>query len=161
MPTPPDIILVQDTREQRGWKELFESPCIVNTMAVGDYTVKGMEHLVAVERKSKEDLVQSITHERQRFEAELAKSRAYQFFAVVVEAPLQDILTGNFRGEANPKSVFESVCCFSVRYAPFFFAGDRETGARLCESLLLKFAREYYRTIERFEKAQTAVAKTA
>jgi DNA excision repair protein ERCC-4 len=149
-----DVILIQDTREQNGWQGLFESPCTIETVACGDYTIKGMEHLAAVERKSKEDLVQSLTHERRRFEAELAKSRAYHFFAVIAECSLQDILTGNFRGEANPKSIFESVCCFAVRYAPFLFGGNRETAARLAESLLLKFCREHYRTIERFEKAQ-------
>jgi DNA excision repair protein ERCC-4 len=156
----PRVVLIQDTREQRGWSDLFESTCSVETLAVGDYSVAGLTHLVAVERKSLPDLLQSLTHERSRFERELARARAYHRFYVIVEASAPDILHGRFGqygSRVNPNSIWESIATFSNRYAPFVFSGDRSTGAKLCESLLLKFAREYYRTIERMERATAAM----
>jgi hypothetical protein len=155
---PTEVILIQDTREQCGYQDLFEAPCVVDTLACGDYSVVGMTHLAAIERKSLSDLLNSLTHERERFERELARARAYQKFFVIVEASGPDVLAGNFgRSQANPKSIWETICCFSIRYAPFVFAGDRFTGARLTESLLLKFAREYTVTLERMERACKAV----
>ena len=150
------LVLIQDTREQRGWQELFDNPCCVATLSVGDYSVAGLEHLVAIERKSLPDLLGSLTHDRQRFERELAKARAYQRFFILIEADPGDVLHGRFGrygSNCNPKSIWESIAAFSVRYAPFIFAGSKHTAARLCESLLLKFAREQYRTVERIEQA--------
>lgn len=157
----PQVILIQDTREQLGYSDLFEAPCVVEALAVGDYSVVGMTHLVAVERKSLTDLLQSLTHERDRFERELSRARALQRFYVMIEANAADVLAGRFgeRSQANPRSVWESICCFSVRYCPFIFAGDRMTGARLTESLLQKFVREHYVTINRMETALRDIAQ--
>jgi hypothetical protein len=134
----------------------------VDTLTCGDYSAAGLTHLVAVERKSLPDLLQSLTHERDRFERELAKARALLRFYVVIEANAGDILAGRFNGksQANPRAVWESICCFSVRYAPFVFAGDRHVGARLTESLLLKFCRESRLVIERMDKAGRKILNT-
>ncbi len=157
---PGRIVLIQDTREQLGWMNLFESRCIDGTLAVGDYSVLGLETQVGVERKSLPDLIGSLTKGRERFERELTKARGYQRFFVLIEGDARDILSGNYgRSQANPKSIWESIAALSVRFCPFIFAGDRGTAARMCESLLLKFCRENYRNIEKMEKAQRALAK--
>lgn len=156
-------IIVQDTREQTGWSDLFEAPCIVDTLAVGDYSVAGLQHLVAVERKSLSDLLGSLTHDRERFEREFAKARGYQRFYVIIEASAPDVLHGRygrFGAKVNPKAIWETIAAFSNRYAPFMFGGDRMTAAKLCESLLLKFAREYCRAVESMEKASNIAVKT-
>ena len=158
----PEPIIIQDTREQWGWQELFEAPCIVDTLSVGDYSIAGLTHLVAVERKSLYDLLGSLTKGRDRFERELAKARAYQRFYVIIAAGALDVLHGRFGkfgSKVNPKSIWETCATFSNRYAPFIFDGERLTSARLCESLLLKFAREYYKTIERMERASKEIRK--
>ena len=152
----PQILLTQDTREQLGYQELFETPCVIDTLNVGDYSVAGLQNLVAIERKSLGDLLGSLTRGRERFEKELAKARSFQRFYVVVEASAPDVLAGNYGrygSQCNPKSIWESVCAFSVRYAPFIFAGDRKTGARLTESLLCKFAREHIVAVENMQRA--------
>ncbi len=158
------LTLIQDTREQRGYSELFETPCIVDTLSVGDYSIAGLEHLIATERKSLPDLLGSLTHDRERFERELAKARAYQRFYVIVEATAYDILHGRFGkygSGCNAKAIWETVAAFSIRYAPFLFVGDRVTGARLTESLLLKYARECYKTCERMERASGELARAS
>jgi DNA excision repair protein ERCC-4 len=158
----PELTIIQDTLEQTGWKELFEAPCVVDTLTVGDYSIRGMETLIAVERKSLPDLLQSLTRERDRFERELLKTRGYNHFFVLIEANAPDVLAGRFGqygSRINAKSIWESIAAFSNRYAPFLFCGDRRTAARLCESLLLKAAREPYRVIEAMEKANRQLRK--
>ncbi len=159
--TEPKIILIQDSRERLGYTDLFESRCVVDTLAVGDYSIAGLTQLIAVERKSLADLLMSLTHERDRFERELARARALQRFYVIVEADARDVLAGRFgpRSQANPKAIWETIACFSVRYAPFLFCGDRRAGARLTESLLLKFAREYRVTVEKLDRASREIQR--
>jgi len=148
MSTAPNIVIVQDSREQRGYSELFTAPCAIGCLPTGDYSIRGLESLVSIERKSLPDLLQSLTRERERFERELYRGRALRFFAVIVECDASDILQGRFGrfSSVNPVAIWESIAAFSVRYAPFIYAGDRDTGARLCESLLMKFARECWLT---------------
>ena len=99
-------------------------PYIIGTLSEGDYSVCGLEDRIAIERKSLSDLVSSLTHDRKRFEKELAKTRSYQRFYVVCECSAEDILSGRYRSEASPASVWESICAFSIRYAPSYSAGQ-------------------------------------
>jgi ERCC4-type nuclease len=50
--SPPTIVI--DTREQRPWS--FSVPTKPGTLASGDYSIEGCEHLFAVERKAPGDL---------------------------------------------------------------------------------------------------------
>ena len=133
--------IVIDTREQHPYA--FETPSEIATLAVGDYSIQGLEKKIAIERKELNDLIGCLTIGRDRFERELHKGRALDFFAVVVEASLSDIANGSFRSNMNPKSAVQSLLAFSVRYRlPIFFCENREYGQRVTESLLLKYCRE-------------------
>jgi DNA excision repair protein ERCC-4 len=147
-------VLIQDSREQLGYGPLFKSPYIIEGLPVGDYSVAGLQDRIAIERKSIEDLVGSLTHGRERFERELSKGRTYQFFAVVVEGSAQSILRGDYGpSRANPAAIWESIAAFTTRYCPFHFLGDRRTAARWTESILLKFAREHLKAVELMTRA--------
>ena len=58
-----DIIAVIDSREQRPL-DLSPLGTVCATLVTGDYTVRGLEHLVAVERKSLQDLVGCVGRQR-------------------------------------------------------------------------------------------------
>jgi len=147
-------LLIQDTGEQNGFGLLFQSSYLIEGLPVGDYSVAGLQDRIAIERKSLEDLVGSLTHGRERFERELARARSYQFFAVVVEGSAQAILRGDYgRSQANPRAVWESIAAFNARYCPFHFLGDRRTAAAWTESVLLKFAREHIKSVESMTNA--------
>jgi DNA excision repair protein ERCC-4 len=152
-------ILIQDTREQCGYGPIFDSPYILEGLAVGDYSIAGLQAHVAIERKSISDLVSSLTHGRDRFEKELARARPYHYFAVVIEGSAGTILRGEYDHScANPKALWESICAFSVRYCPFHFLGDRITAAKWTESVLLKFAREHLKAVEAMTKAAKSMS---
>lgn len=132
------ITIIVDTREQAPLA--FPTfPSVRGTLRTGDYSVVGFEREFAIERKSLQDLVQTVIRERERFEYELLRLRQYRVRAVVIEATWDQI--ANPRGgryefsEAKPLSVFQSINAFFVRYGvPFIPAGSRLMAARCIEA---------------------------
>ena len=63
--------IIIDTREQAPFAfrhERMDATTEPGTLAVGDYSLAGLEDRVAVERKSLPDLVMCLGRERERFE---------------------------------------------------------------------------------------------
>jgi DNA excision repair protein ERCC-4 len=130
-----------DSREQKPYS--FSTPTRTATLPTGDYSIAGAEHLIAVERKTANDLIGSLTRHRERFERELHRGMALQYFCLVVESSLMSLSNGHYMSLMKPKAAIQSLLTFSVRYElPIFFAENRNYGERLTESLLIKFARE-------------------
>ncbi len=142
--------IIQDSREQAGYGPLFSSPWNVGTIKTGDYSIVGYEDQVAIERKSLPDLVGSLTRGRARFIRELERASAYERFYVVIEADASDILQGRFGPHAknvSPAAIWESIIALSLRSCPFVFTGDRVTGARMTESLLVRYAKDHLNAV--------------
>jgi ERCC4-type nuclease len=148
--------IIIDSREQRPYK--FQTPAIKGTLDTGDYSIVGLEHLIAIERKTLDDLIGCLCTGRERFERELHRGEALDYFAMVVECSLSDLVNGSYRSKMTPKSAIQSLMAFSVRYnrLPVFFAENREYGARVTESLLLKFAKELEKRIEAINESRMA-----
>lgn len=157
--TEPKIILVQDTREQNGYGPLFQTPHVVGTLGSGDYSILGLEDLIAIERKSFQDLLGSLTGGRERFETEMKRARAYHRFFVLVECSPADILVDDFGklSRAHPRSIWGTVCTWSTRYHPFIFGNDRATSARLCEGILFAYAKEFFKRADGVSRAAAKV----
>ena len=153
-----EITLVIDSREQLPYQ--FSHPTVKGALSTGDYSLLGFEDKVAIERKSTEDLVGCLKGEnRKRFERELQRSRALDYFSLVVEASLTDLALGAYRSEIAPASVVQTLVAWSVRYrVPVWFAESREMGARIVESLLEKYARDI---CTRFSNLQANTEKAA
>ena len=81
--------IVIDTREQMPFDFSAFEDCeaIRGTLNSGDYSVYGFVSEIAVERKSVDDLIGCLTHDRERFTAELQRLRGYASALLVVEAP--------------------------------------------------------------------------
>lgn len=154
------ILLIQDTREQRGLSAYWKTPFIIDTLEVGDYSVAGLQSQIAIERKSLGDLLSTLTQGRERFERELEKTvRTFRQFYVVVEGRLGTIYRGEFEDKslAHPKAIWESIAALTVRYhVPFLFCENREIAAALVESLLVKYAQEYLKTAHKIQVAARA-----
>lgn len=86
-----EIIIIQDTREKTPWT--FSYACEVGTLSTGDYTIKGMEHLVRIERKaSVEEISNNLGREFDRFEREMTRMLDYKYRYVICEFPLADLI---------------------------------------------------------------------
>ena len=98
--------VVVDSREQAPWSfngaPVYEGTVVVQgSLSVGDYSIAGLEHLVAVERKGWQDWISCLGRERDRFVRELERARGLECFAVVVEGRFEDMARPRLQGHAQ------------------------------------------------------------
>jgi hypothetical protein len=67
-------------------------PIVSAGLPAGDYSIEGLENVVAVERKSLQDCFSTLGQGRARFVRELERLAQYEFAAVVVEAEWSEII---------------------------------------------------------------------
>ena len=138
------MVIVRDTREKAGYAfdaARYEGVTVeAGTLATGDYSVRGLESMVACERKSLADLTMCLGQERQRFVRELERARGLDSFLVVVEAPWSDLAGGKYRSRLAPHSACQSVISFMAHHKiPFLFAGSRAAGEYAVWSFLHQY----------------------
>jgi ERCC4-type nuclease len=142
LPRSRPVEIIIDTREQKPYT--FNPALVVpirRALPAGDYSVAGLELLLAVERKSMDDFVGTVIRARERFYRELAKLSRYPRACVVVEGTLADLLAGNYRAHAHPESVFGSALAITVDFGiPVFFCSSRSVACRFVEKYLLRGA---------------------
>lgn len=143
----PTIIV--DTREQNPlvFRNLPTEP---GTLDTGDYSVKGLESLICVERKSLDDLLACVGRERDRFERELSRMRAYRYRHLVIEADSKTLLSGRWqRSRVTAAAACGSLAAWAARYSIcVWFCGDHEPAASWVERILFQAARDVAKYIE-------------
>ena len=131
--------IVIDTREQEGYS--FDSrlaATVRRALPAGDYSVAGLEGIVAVERKGLDDFVSTVIHSRARFQKELRKLAGYRAACIVVEAGLLDVLQSRYRGEAHPNAVLGSALSIILDFrVPVFFCSSRQAACQFVQAYLL------------------------
>ena len=95
---PKPVVLV-DTREREPFALYANHPNWIGgerriALKTGDYTVEGMECLLALERKSLADLVACTVVDRERFLACCERLAKFRWKAVLIEATYEDIKSG-------------------------------------------------------------------
>ena len=138
------MVIIVDSREQTPLSFPEGVEVERGGLYTGDYTAKGLERHLSIERKSIADLVGSLTSGRERFERELHRLRGYHFKRLLVIGSREEIVAGNYRSKASPRSILGSLDAFEVRYdVPVVFADEVE-GARL----VCKWCHYYLREIK-------------
>ncbi len=113
--TDAEPVIVTDTREQTPL-------CFTHlrsergTLDTGDYSVRGLEEVFAVERKSMADLVGSLTRERARFMREMHRLRGFSFARLLVIGTEMDLARLVAQGRANLAQVEHSLLSLEYRY---------------------------------------------
>ena len=135
----PTIII--DSREQLPF--VFANlPSEPGTLDTGDYSIRGLEHRVTVERKSLEDLLACCGRDRDRFKRELQRLRAYRFRLLVVEASAADLEAGEWRSKLQPVHVMGTLAAWTGQYElPIWLAGNHSAGGLFVERFLFQAAR--------------------
>jgi ERCC4-type nuclease len=122
---PKPVVLV-DTREQAplplrenhpNWIE-EERPVALKT---GDYSVEGMEKLLALERKSMSDVIASTMVDRARFIRGCARLAKYRWKAILIEATYEDMKTPYYQfeelcTEAHPNAVCGTLDAIEAKF---------------------------------------------
>jgi DNA excision repair protein ERCC-4 len=147
-------VIVVDTREQDPLIfSRFES--VPGTLISGDYSVRGLEQLFAVERKSIDDLVGCCLGEnRSRFERELHRLRGFRFKRLLIVGSRGLIETQRYHSRISPKSVLGSLNAWEVRFdCPIVFSATPEVAAADIERWAWYFAREMVETVNAMSRA--------
>ena len=154
-----ELHIVVDTREQAPYgftgAACYEGTTIeAGALATGDYSIRGLESAVAIERKSLSDLVHCLSQGRDRFARELERARGLEAFAVVVEASWQELAQGQYRSLLRPHSACQSVAAFMSRMQiPFWFCGSRPSAEYCTWSFLMQYAEGQRKKLKAVEKA--------
>ena len=150
-------VFLIDTREQRPYTftgpDDLPYPSLRTKLDEGDYSIAArspdaspdcvtfmasLQGKVAVERKTLDDFVGSISQGRARFMREVERLKDYQFKAIVVEASLHDILIGIYTSQMRVTSVLGTIARLYLLGVPVLLAGDRYGGQEMTKRLLLK-----------------------
>jgi len=135
--------IVIDTREQNPFLFSDKIETVAGTIPLGDYTIRGLEDRIAIERKSLSDLLGSMTNDRPRFVRELKGLRRYAFAALVIETNWDTIRSGRYRSRMSAASALASLISFVVKYGIVpVLADNHEIGAAVTEGLLVQYAKQ-------------------
>mgnify|MGYP003636201899 FL=1 len=92
----PSYTVIKDTREQEGWFFTSYDRCEgmeVNTLHTGDYTLKGFEDVVCVERKaSVSEIATNLGKKKKAFYNEMERMRDFNFRYLLLEFSALDVV---------------------------------------------------------------------
>ncbi len=153
--------IVIDSREQQPYH--FDGKTYEGTttetaaLTTGDYSLFGLNDLIALERKSLSDLTGTLTSGRDRFMHECERGKGLEYFGLIIEANIDDVRRHNYRSKMTPQSLLQTLAAYSVRYGlHIHWCGCREGGEYVVHSLLQKFLREQQTRLEAILKSHAA-----
>ncbi len=145
------ITAVVDTREQTPL-DLDPLKSVTGTLATGDYSVVGLEHVIAVERKSQSDLLACVGRERERFDREVQRLLAYPVRALVVESTWARLEAGDWLGKVTPNAVIGSLMGWIAKGIPVLLLDNHDQAGRYVARILFTAAKRRYRENRDFLK---------
>ena len=116
---PEGFVVVVDTREQ---DPLFlrKPPkglvVVRDTLALGDYSIRGFERSFIVEAKSLSDLYASVGVGHEAFRARLARMAEAEWKALVIKASEHAVLKGSWHSKLNPNVVRGALAKWEVEF---------------------------------------------
>ncbi|MGB2604725.1 MAG: ERCC4 domain-containing protein [Candidatus Sulfotelmatobacter sp.] len=137
----PLPVAVVDTREQiplsfrrfKGWFAGVEN----RALALGDYSVAGMEDSCVVERKDLPDLVSSFSENRGAFIKRLRRMSELPHSLLVITAPLSQIKSAYPYGRISPNQIAQSlIAVLAGLRLPFICTETHELGEEVVASYL-------------------------
>lgn len=135
------IVAVIDTREQLP-HDLQPLKMETDTLKTGDYSVRGLERFVAIERKNPTDFLSCVGVERDRFEACVQRMLSYPHRAIVIEMSRDEVSAGNWRSKVTPGAAWGSIMAWMSRGIPVVLSGGRNEAAKDVFDLLIHAARQ-------------------
>ena len=128
---PKPVVLI-DTREQTPFS-FSNFPNWIKSerklkLDAGDYSVEGMEKLLALERKTLSDLITTVMQHRKRFFKACEKLAQYRWRALIVEACYEDIKSpydDDLNTLAHPNAVSGTLDALEAKFGiPVIYASQ-------------------------------------
>lgn len=142
---PASVVPAIDTREQLALELPSLAPPVFTTLATGDYSVIGLTNVIAVERKSLDDLLGCIGQERERFEREVQRLLAYPVRCLVIESGWMALERGEWRSQVTPQAAVGSCLGWIAAGLPVLMAYDHTRAGKYVARLLYTAARRRWR----------------
>ena len=141
---PKNVIAIIDSREQTPL-DLEPLTTITTTLVTGDYSIHGLEHVIAIERKSLDDLVGCVGRERARFDREVQRLLAYPVRILLVESSWEAIeshepINPQWRGKVTKEAVLGSLMGWQAAGLSVHMAGDHQRAGKHVARLLYHVA---------------------
>ena len=144
------MIIIIDTREQLPLDFSIYPDVNVEraTLKTGDYSLKGYENQITIERKSLSDFVGCVGFGRERFKKELERMRDYDFSAVIIESSLSMIISEiwqckNLMSKMRYGHILGAISAWRVEFnVHFILAENRINEASEIVRLFNKFLKE-------------------
>lgn len=143
------MIIIIDTREQRPWSFPPHISVEVGTLRTGDYALKGDDHF-AIERKSADDFVGTVSLGWHRFVKELNRMDDANFAAkvVIVETDFETFCFRIRQGEilppdhehtrCTPAFLMKRIAELTMRGISVIFAGNAELGSAIALRIFIE-----------------------
>ena len=151
-----DFTAIVDTREQTPLKLELKAGEVLRsepgTLYTGDYSVKGLENHIAIERKSLDDLMGCIGKGRERFEREIIRLRGYDVKGIVVESTWETIESASYRSRVHPSAAIGTLMGWIAQGIPITMAGDHKRAGTFVARMLFITARRRYAELESLRK---------
>lgn len=122
---PKPVVLV-DTREQMPLPLVDNHPNWIGgekrvKLGAGDYSIEGMQDILALERKSLADAIGSTMAGRARFIRSCERLAAFRWKAILIEATYEDMKTAYIRNEdlvteAHPNAVCGTLDAIEAKF---------------------------------------------
>lgn len=147
---PESVTVICDTREQTAL-DLTPLKIVRDGLYTGDYAIQGCDQC-RIERKSLPDLVACVGRERERFEREIERLRAFPVAVLLVEATWIEIEMGQWMGKVTPSQVEGSLFGWAAKGIQVELVGSHERAGRFASKLLYAIARRRYRELRSLVK---------
>ena len=118
-----NFCLVIDTREQNPLFHPLPKGLLVirDTLTHGDYSVRGLENKIAIERKKMSDLMSYIGSERERTVVKLNAMKNIDFKALVIEENYDDLFLPKTYSKVPIETIRQALVSFNIRFGLHLF----------------------------------------
>ena len=114
---------------------------ITQHLVTGDYSILGMQHMIAIERKTLADCFGSVGKGRKRLEAEFQRMQSFDYAALILESSLSSIFTNPpSHSRMSSKAVFRTLISWSIKYHVHIWpCWSREAAEKVCYLILKRY----------------------
>ena len=145
----PKFKIIRDTREQdgKGWSFRASANCDgveITKLDVGDYTVKGLEDVLVIERKTLGDLWNTLgrADNYKRFLREWERAKNHKLKYLIIEASLADVDRGYRWSKVPVNNIHAKLISLQVKHnVHVIFAGRLDKARAYARRLMDKVFR--------------------
>ncbi len=140
---PEDFVLVIDTREPTNglfMPKPHKGLIIVrDKLDTGDYSIRGFESKIAIERKEISDLIHCCGEDRKRFQDQLDRLRGLERKWLLIEGTEEEALSFQPYTQLQPNHIRGALTSIEVRYnIPIHYSRTRKLAERWVLDILIK-----------------------